>query len=136
MPDLFETDSRILSSSIWLKDSELSTIYIKNESNFPWFILVPRVKDCQEIIDLNAEQRHILMEEIAMLSNQINNYYQPDKLNVGALGNIVSQLHIHVVARFKNDVLWPHGIWQPAFTSKLYDESELARIVKKWQKIL
>lgn len=125
----FVTDERIQTSSIWLGDWSLSTVYLKNEADFPWFILVPREENIEEIYHLSPTHRHRLMEEITKLSSLVNTHFKPDKLNIGALGNIVSQLHIHVVARFKQDKVWPHGIWQPEMTATAYSTETLQELV-------
>ncbi|KTD33748.1 diadenosine tetraphosphate (Ap4A) hydrolase-like HIT family hydrolase [Legionella nautarum] len=127
---VFTTDNRIETNSVWLTDWELSRVYFKNEANFPWIILVPREENVQEIYQLSPTQRQILIEEIAVISQIMQDYFQPEKLNVGALGNIVSQLHIHVVARYKKDSAWPHSIWQPSLPASFYREEILAQHVK------
>lgn len=126
----FEIDSRIHTSSLWLGDWPLSSVYLKNDTNYPWLILVPRVTNVQEIYQLSTADRHTLMDELAALSVIVEDVFKPDKLNIGALGNIVSQLHIHVVARFKTDKLWPHGIWQLALTSVPYKAEKIAGLTK------
>ncbi len=130
----FEVDSRILTSSFWLAEWSLSSVYLKNDANFPWLILVPREENIQEIYQLSEAKRHALMDEIAALSRIMENFFKPDKLNVGALGNIVAQLHVHVVARFKTDKMWPDGIWQPKLKAVPYGEGKLADLVSALRK--
>lgn len=125
----FEIDSRIAASCVWLVDWPLSSLYLKKEANFRWIIMFPRKDNVREIYQLSQADRLILMEEIAMVSTVMENYFKPDKLNVGALGNIVPQLHIHVVARFKDDVAWPHSIWQADLPSSAYSENALDELV-------
>lgn len=132
----FIVDSRIATTAVILKESTLSTIFIKNDSNFLWFVLVPRVDNVQEIYQLAPQQRQYLMEEITWLSEIVSNYCKPAKLNIGALGNIVSQLHIHIVARFENDPVWPHGVWQPASVATPYDDASLTTLTNLWKKRL
>ncbi|MFA5959501.1 MAG: HIT domain-containing protein [Tatlockia sp.] len=122
----FLTDERIASSSQWLVDAPLSKVYLKNEADFPWLILVPRQNDLQEIYQLSEPCQKQLMEEIVLFSKLMKDYFKPDKLNVGALGNVVSQLHIHLVGRFKDDKAWPHGIWQPNVPGQPYEQRQLA----------
>lgn len=133
---VFSVDNRIQSTSIWICDGDLSSVYIKNDSQFLWFILVPRVEHITEIFQLSAADRHVLMEEIATISQLIDGVCNPDKLNVGALGNIVSQLHIHIVARFEGDAAWPHGVWQSSCSALPYHDTELERLVAYWQEML
>ncbi len=120
----FQVDSRISMSSVFLGEWSLSNVYLKNEANFPWFILVPREENVQEIYQLSETNRQTLMSELTELSTIVHETFNPDKLNIGALGNIVSQLHIHVVARFKTDKMWPHSVWQP-MSSIPYNPEEL-----------
>jgi len=125
----FSVDERISSTSFFLGDWPLSRIFLKNNANYPWLILVPREPNIQEIDQLTRRQQYRLMNEISALSSIVKAYFKSDKLNVGALGNIVSQLHVHVVARFENDALWPHGIWQAAQTSVPYTEAQIERLL-------
>lgn len=121
----FEVDSRIHSSSIFLGDWPLSSVYFKKDANFPWTILVPRENKISEIYQLGPDKSQLLMTEINILSTIINDFFHPDKINIAALGNIVSQLHIHVVARFKKDKAWPHSIWQPDLEPGSYEKEVL-----------
>lgn len=130
----FDVDSRIVASAFFLGDWPLSRIYLKNEAHFPWMILVPREAGVQEIYQLSEVGRQQLMKEIAALSKIMVSVFNPDKLNVGALGNIVSQLHIHVVARFKTDTLWPHGIWQPNMDAHPYPVERVVELIPLLEK--
>ena len=89
----------------------LCRMLLMNNRLFSWFILVPRVTQAREIIDLDAKQRHLLMDEIAQASGAMRAAFKPDKLNVAALGNQVPQLHVHVIARYTRDAAWPNPVW-------------------------
>ncbi|MGA2942854.1 MAG: HIT family protein [Xanthobacteraceae bacterium] len=91
-------------------DLALSRVLAMNDAEFPWLILVPRRTGVGDIIDLGDEQA-ILMEELSLISHVLKEETKCDKLNVAAIGNVVPQLHIHVVARRKDDPLWPKPIW-------------------------
>jgi hypothetical protein len=82
-----------------------------NNALFPWLILVPRLPEMREIIDLNPSQQYALMDEIAQASRVLQGIYRPDKINVAALGNQVPQLHVHHVVRREADAAWPRPIW-------------------------
>jgi diadenosine tetraphosphate (Ap4A) HIT family hydrolase len=125
----FIVDERITSTCFELGDWSLSRLFLKNNANYPWLILVPRQIDIQELHQLPTSAQHELIEEVGRLSSLVNRYFLPDKLNVGALGNIVSQLHIHVIARFKDDALWPHGVWQAAQIERPYTHEELDALI-------
>jgi diadenosine tetraphosphate (Ap4A) HIT family hydrolase len=91
-------------------DLALSRLLAMNDANFPWLIVVPRRAGVSEIIDLGAEQA-ALMDELALVSRALKDETRCDKLNVAAIGNMVPQLHIHIVARRKDDAAWPKPVW-------------------------
>jgi diadenosine tetraphosphate (Ap4A) HIT family hydrolase len=91
-------------------DLALSRLLAMNDANFPWLVLVPRRAGVSEIIDLGAEQA-LLMDELALVSRALKDETRCDKLNVAAIGNVVPQLHVHVVARRKDDAAWPKPVW-------------------------
>jgi diadenosine tetraphosphate (Ap4A) HIT family hydrolase len=89
----------------------LCLVLLMNDKTFPWLILVPRVNNAREIHELTKPDRTLLMEEVVIASNVIERLYKPDKINIGALGNMVPQLHVHVIGRFKSDKAWPGPVW-------------------------
>ncbi|MFT5838859.1 MAG: diadenosine tetraphosphate (Ap4A) HIT family hydrolase [Flavobacteriales bacterium] len=111
------------------KDSELVTelllcsVRLINDANYPWIILVPQVADISDVIDLSDAQQQTLWQESALVSRALKHLFTPDKLNVAALGNMVSQLHLHHIVRFHNDVSWPKPIWGQV-PSKAYSEEQ------------
>ena len=125
----FGVDDTILSTCLELGDWPLSRVFLKNNEDYPWLILVPRVNNVQDIDQLPQSLRYLLMNEISQLSSIVRMYFKPDKLNIASLGNIVSQLHVHVVARFAQDKLWPYSIWQAGQTTTPYAENSLASLV-------
>lgn len=90
---------------------QLSRVLRMNDTTYPWLILVPRRANCREISELTSIDRHRLIDEIARASEALQREFRPEKINVGALGNMVPQLHVHVIARFVNDPAWPKPIW-------------------------
>ncbi|KAF0182233.1 MAG: histidine triad protein [Nitrospirae bacterium] len=92
----------------------LCRVLLLNDSSVPWLILVPEVPGISEIHELSILDRTVLMEEISRASLALQELYAPDKLNIGALGNIVPQLHIHIIGRYKSDRAWPGPIWGTA----------------------
>ncbi len=123
-------DPRITSTCFTLADWPLSRVFLKNNANYPWFILVPRQDNIQDIDQLPQALQHTLIDEISRLSSIVKAHFQPDKLNVGTLGNMVPQLHIHVIARFTHDMLWPHGIWQASQTTTPYQEDKIHELIE------
>ena len=89
----------------------LCVVRLMNDRRFPWVILVPARPGATEIVDLEAADRARLMEEIALVSGVMRDLFSPTKLNVAALGNVVAQLHVHVIARFASDDAWPRPVW-------------------------
>jgi diadenosine tetraphosphate (Ap4A) HIT family hydrolase len=116
----FVLDPRLQSSTFQVGDLGLSRLLLMNDSRFLWLILAPRREGLTEIIDLEAPDRAALMEEIAALSQWLRRRAGTDKINVGALGNIVRQLHMHVIARRIGDPAWPGPAWG-AGSARPYD---------------
>ena len=117
---MFLVDERLAVGGIKLWDWPLSRLFLKNNRDYPWFIMVPRRANLTELTQLCQADRLQLMEEIHALSVIMTDVFRPDKLNMGALGNMVPQFHYHIVGRFKTDPLWPEGIWQRAMTDHPY----------------
>ena len=107
----FALDPRLAADTLAVGDLALSRVLLMDDSRFPWLILVPRRPECREIIDLPAADRAILMEEVAACSGALKRLTAAEKLNVGAIGNRVAQLHVHVVARNASDPAWPDAVW-------------------------
>ena len=95
----------------FVSDLPLCRVLLMNDSRYPWLILVPRRADIREIIELSADERTQLWTESDQVSRVLMALFQPDKLNLGALGNLVPQLHLHHIARFKTDAAWPAPVW-------------------------
>jgi diadenosine tetraphosphate (Ap4A) HIT family hydrolase len=115
---------KLEADSVFIKDLELCQVRLINNAKFPWILLVPRVENMVEIIDLDASQQVQLMQEIITTSSVLKELFAPDKLNIGALGNIVPQLHIHVIARYKTDEAWPNPVWNSGVRAE-YDMDTL-----------
>jgi diadenosine tetraphosphate (Ap4A) HIT family hydrolase len=107
----FVLDPRLEADTMALGDTALSRVLLMNDARFPWLILVPRRADLAELADLAPQERSTLMEEIVAVSAALSKRRGVDKINVGALGNVVRQLHVHIVGRSVNDAAWPHPVW-------------------------
>ncbi|MGO2371458.1 MAG: HIT domain-containing protein [Pseudoalteromonas prydzensis] len=107
----FSLASELARDCIEVADWPLCKVLLMNDSQYPWFILVPRKAGLKESIDLDDAEQLLLMKESAKLSLLLKKVFNPDKLNVAALGNMVPQLHIHHIARFKSDAAWPAPVW-------------------------
>lgn len=127
----FELDKRLERDSVPVADLPLSTARLMNERSWPWLILVPRRPGLVELIDLDAADRTRLMEEIARAAEALRALYRPDKLNVAALGNVVHQLHVHVIARFRTDPAWPRPVWNVKPKMEPYEAATLSQEVAR-----
>jgi diadenosine tetraphosphate (Ap4A) HIT family hydrolase len=107
----FVLDGRLAADTIGVTGLWLSELRLMNDARFPWLILVPRVAGASEIVDLAKADRAALCDEITAVSQTLMAVADCDKLNVAALGNIVRQLHVHVVARREGDAAWPGPVW-------------------------
>ncbi len=106
----FKLDPRLANVCLVLGNLNLSLILLMNNSLLPWFILVPQTPET-EIIDLPPADQTTLQAETNLLSHFVKNNFQITKLNIAAIGNIVSQLHVHVVGRDPSDYCWPNVVW-------------------------
>jgi diadenosine tetraphosphate (Ap4A) HIT family hydrolase len=120
----FKLSSILEQDSIFITKFELCQLRLMNNSDFPWVILVPEKKDIVEIMDLKANEFNKLNSEILQVAKIIKSVFNPDKLNIATLGNIVPQMHIHIVARFKNDKLFPKPVWGHEFNRYSLDKSQ------------
>ena len=109
--DSWQLHSQLAADTIPIGDLGLSHVLLMNDATYPWLILVPRVAGITEIIDLPDADRGRLMDEISRASEALKSTTRCDKLNVAAIGNVVPQLHIHIVARRRGDPAWPKPVW-------------------------
>ena len=107
----FELDPQLDHDCLFLTDWPLCRVLRMNDRAYPWLILVPRRSGKRDLIDLSTADQAQLLAEIAQASRAIKKALKPEKLNVAALGNVVAQLHIHVIGRFTDDTAWPRPIW-------------------------
>ncbi len=113
-----------------LGEFTLCSLLLLNDSNYPWFILLPNREDMTEMHQLSEVDQRQLLAESMFFSQCLEQVFQPDKLNIAALGNIVPQLHIHHIARFTTDACWPAPVWG-AVSATPYNEEQLENIKKQ-----
>ena len=119
----------------FIKDSyaitklKLCTVRLIDNSRFPWIILVPQKKKISEVFHLSKKDQNLLMQEIVYVSKIMKNTFKAFNLNVEKIGNIVSQLHIHIIARSKKDSSWPFSVW--VVKRKVYSKKNLDKIIIK-----
>jgi diadenosine tetraphosphate (Ap4A) HIT family hydrolase len=124
----FSLHPQLAKDCISIKKLELCRLLLMNDSQFPWFILVPEIEGITEIFQLNQQQRGVLIEESSLLAECLCTAYKADKINVAAIGNLVPQLHVHHVVRYKSDKAWPAPIWGK-FPAVAYTEDEITETV-------
>lgn len=107
----FRLASRLAADSLFLVDWPLCQVRLMDDARFPWLILVPRRPGLEEWTELGAKDSAQLAQEIGKAGQALARMFAPTKLNVGALGNIVRQMHVHVIARFETDAAWPGPVW-------------------------
>ena len=108
---MFCLDSRLKNDTINIGKLQLSQALLMNDSRYPWIILVPELDNVYEWTDLSKEQQITLHDESLLIQKVLKDLYDGQSLNVGKLGNIVSQFHLHHIVRFKNDPAWPGPVW-------------------------
>jgi diadenosine tetraphosphate (Ap4A) HIT family hydrolase len=107
----FTLDARLEADTQRIGDLPFARILLMNDARFPWLILVPRMAGLRELIDLAPSDQQRLLDDINRAANALRALEKPDKLNIAMLGNVVPQLHVHVIARFTKDAAWPQPVW-------------------------
>lgn len=125
----FTIDAKLIADTIHLGSFPLCDVLLMNDSRFPWIILVPKIPDLQDFHEIPTEFRDVLFQEIEETSNVIQQLWPVDKMNVAALGNQVSQLHIHVIGRRRSDDAWPSPVWGHG-TPRLYADAERSNVIR------
>ena len=125
----FKLHKKFLKSSHHLLNLKLCKIRLHDNSKFPWIMLIPNRKNINDITDLNTKDQMLLMKEIIFSSKVMKKLFKTSKLNVEKIGNIVPQLHIHIIARYKKDSSWPLSVW--VVKGKLYSAKALKEVVNK-----
>ena len=126
---LFTIDKKFLKSSYHITDLKLCSIRLHDNSKFPWLILIPKRNKITDISDLKPKDQILLMNEIVFVSKIMKKIFKTSKLNVEKIGNIVPQLHIHIIARNKKDSSWPLSVW--VVKGKNYTKEALTIMIQK-----
>ena len=125
----FKLNKKFLKSSHHTTELKLCSIRLHDNSKFPWIILIPKRKNITDISELSSKDQLLLMKEIVYSSKVMKKLFKTSKLNVEKIGNIVPQLHIHIIARYKNDSSWPLSVW--VVKGKAYSAKELKDVTNK-----
>lgn len=131
----FTLDPRLAADSVFVADGPLSQVRLMDDSRFPWLVLVPRVSGVSEWLELDGAQQRLLLAEINRAGSLVRAQPGMQKLNIGALGNIVRQLHIHLVGRHEGDAAWPGPVWGSGAAIR-HDPAALLAQVEAWRQRL
>ena len=126
-------NKNFIKSSHYISDLKLCSVRLIDNQKFPWIILIPKRKGVTDITNLNLKDQILLMKEIVHASKLMKKVFKTKKLNVEKIGNIVPQLHIHIIARYKNDLTWPLSVWVKK--GKIYSKENLNLILGKLKKV-
>lgn len=132
---MFKLDSKLQADTFFIADLKISRLLLMNDANYTWLILVPQKSDLVELTDLSFPDQTQVLREINALAKILKENFGAEKLNIGALGNVVKQLHIHVIARKKNDATFPKPVWGNA-PAKPYSEEEAQAVIAKIKSLL
>ncbi len=132
---MIELHPQLAKDTVLLGQFLLSKLLLMRDANYPWLILVPDREGVTEIFQLDEADQQQLQRESSCIAQLLSDAFNADKINIGALGNIVPQLHIHHIARFQNDIAWPGPVWG-AYPAKSYSEAELMSVIRKVKEAL
>lgn len=132
---MFALDQRLQQDTLAIGDFPLCRLLLSNDSNYPWFILVPRINGISEVFQLDVADQHRLWQETTTLAQLLNEGLSADKMNIGALGNVVSQLHVHVIVRKRDDAAWPAPVWGK-HSARPYTDEHMAAIRSRLRGLL
>lgn len=129
----FNLHPQLQNDLILIGELELSLVFLLPDSDHPWIVIVPQVLDITEFYQLTNEQQSLHCSEINKVSHALETLFNPDKLNIGMLGNMVPQLHTHIICRFKNDRAWPGSIWG---TDLVQDQAKITTYIESLKRQL
>lgn len=127
---MFELDERLQQDTCLLAELPLCRVLLMNDARYPWLILVPRVADVSEVFELDEAQQQQLWDETRLLAKAMHEVFAADKMNIATLGNVVSQMHMHLVVRMEGDASWPAPVWGNG-TAVPYSESGMDAVRKQ-----
>ncbi|MBT8767601.1 HIT family protein [Metapseudomonas boanensis] len=132
---MFALDPRLQKDTLVIGDFHLCRLLLMNDAQYPWFILVPRREEVSELFQLSDEDQQQLWRESTFLAETLKDTFRADKMNVASLGNVVSQLHMHVIVRRRDDVSWPAPVWG-RHPVQSYSDDQVAAIRTKLRLVL
>lgn len=132
----FELYPALAKETLLIKELDVCNLYLRNVKHFPWLLLVPAREGLREIFDLSREDYVQAMDKVREITRVFSEITGADKMNVATLGNICPQLHIHIIARFKNDAAWPNPVWNVNLPVVEYAPQEADALISKIQSLL
>jgi diadenosine tetraphosphate (Ap4A) HIT family hydrolase len=126
----FLLDPRLVEDTYLIGELPLSSLLLMDDARFPWLILVPRIAGARELLDLDEADRHSLLGELSGIGRGLEILLCPDKLNIAALGNVVPQLHVHLIVRYMDDAVWPQPVWGRGERVRYLDDARATRIAE------
>ena len=131
----FVLNARLKQDTFFIRDMTLSTLLLMNNAHIPWVILVPKRDDVTSILDLSSADYDILTSEIRHVAQLMQNLFNPERLNIASLGNVVSQMHWHIVCRFTDDICFPKPVWGN-IPDMPYEAERANNIIQRIQDVL
>lgn len=131
----FVLDPRLAADTAFIADGPLSQVRLMDDTRFPWLVLVPRVNGVSEWLELDGGQQRLLLAEINQAGQLIRAQPGVEKLNIGALGNIVRQFHVHLIGRHEGDPAWPGPVWGQGAAAR-HAPAALAAQIDAWRRRL
>ncbi|MGD9637858.1 MAG: HIT domain-containing protein [Alphaproteobacteria bacterium] len=133
MENDFVLNETLKNDTFLVGDLKLCRVLLMNRKEIPWFILVPRRNNIKETFELSPDDTEQLFKEINSFAKELNSIFEPDKVNIAALGNVVPQLHIHIIARYKTDSAWPSPVFGKLLET-FYDDDSKNKIIDNVQR--
>lgn len=127
---MFQLDQKLQADTFLIHDLKICRVLLMNDANYPWVILVPKKENLVELTDLDFEDQIEVLREINLVAKILKDDFGAHKINIATLGNVVRQLHIHVIARKKNDATFPKPVWGNA-QAKPYEEKSAQEMIEK-----
>lgn len=132
---MFALHAQLAKDCVLIGDLPLSRVLLMNDANYPWLVLVPRRAEMVEIFELPRADQQQLLDEMAQVGSALSIHFRADKMNIAALGNIVPQLHVHIIARYRDDAAWPKPVWS-AVPAQPYTDDALRERLTEIQTLL
>lgn len=131
----FTLDSRLENSSLLIASIEAFQIRLVNDKRYIWLLIIPAISDITELDDLEPKTQTALFQIASQLSSSVKSHFQADKMNIATIGNIVSQFHLHIVARKQTDATWPEPVWGKGIAEP-YSNEDAGAMMAQMQKLI